>query len=78
MSVTSRVIVGPRSAPIRILAAVCRAVKSSRLHAGYRFAASLLSKIVRASTHPFKICPKLGFVHSREPGRTLLNRREVY
>ena len=58
--------------------ALCRAVKSSRLHAGYRFAASLLFRIVRASTHPFKICPKSGFAHHREPERTLLDRREAY
>jgi hypothetical protein len=28
-----------------------------RLHAGYCFAGSLLFRIVRASTRPFKICP---------------------
>lgn len=45
----------------------------ARLHAGYSFAASLLFIFVRASSRPFKVCPKPGFVHFREPERTLLN-----
>jgi hypothetical protein len=48
------------------------------LHAGYRFAASPLFTIVRTGPDLFKICPNAGFVHSREPERTLSNRREVY
>jgi hypothetical protein len=39
----------------------------SRSHAGFRFAASLLFRIVDANSHPFKIRPESGFLHVRVP-----------